>query len=93
MPATPGGCFPNVASSGGIDEVLSLGPLPDLEVYDSSLPAGAPPGSMSRFDCFRQRFNQQVAAGNVPAFNYMTLRERPHRRHEAGPPDAQRDGR
>ena len=73
VPATPSGCFPNDASSGGIDEVLSLGPLPDLEVYDSSLPSGAPPGSMSRFDCFRQRFQQQVAAGNVPAFNYMTL--------------------
>ena len=73
VPATPGGCFPNDASSGGIDEVLSLGPLPDLEVYDSSLPPGAPPGSMSRFDCFRQRFQQQVANGNVPAFNYMTF--------------------
>ena len=72
-PATPGGCFPNVASSGGIDEVLSLGPLPDIEVYDSSLPAGAPPGSLSRFDCFKQRFEQQVSAGNVPAFNYMTF--------------------
>ena len=53
--------------------MLSLGPLPDLEVYDSSLPAGAPPGSMSRFDCFKQRFERQVADGNVPAFNYLGL--------------------
>jgi hypothetical protein len=62
-----------VASSGGIDEVLSLGPLPDIEVYDSSLPAGAPPGSLSRFDCFKRRFDQQVQSGSVPAFNYFTL--------------------
>ena len=69
----PPNCFPNDASSGGIDEVLSAGPAPDVEVYDSSLPAGAPPTAESRFDCFKRRFQQQVADGNVPAFNYMTF--------------------
>jgi DNA-binding beta-propeller fold protein YncE len=69
---TPG-CFPNDASSGGIDEVLSLGPGPDTEVYDSSVPAGAPPGSLSRFDCFRNRFNTMLAQGTVPKFTYVTF--------------------
>jgi Phosphoesterase family len=73
IPASPLGCFPNTASSGGIDEVLSLGPLPDIEVYDSSFPPGAPLGSFSRFDCFKRRFDQQVAQGKVPAFNYLGL--------------------
>jgi DNA-binding beta-propeller fold protein YncE len=44
-----------------------------IEVYDSSLPPGAPPGSHSRFDCFMARFSGQVATGGVPAFNYMVL--------------------
>jgi DNA-binding beta-propeller fold protein YncE len=69
----PQGCFPNDASSGGIDEVLSAGPGPDVEVYDSSLPEGAPPGSESRFDCFRQKFEDMVERDEVPAFTYMTL--------------------
>lgn len=69
----PEGCFSNDASSGGIDVVLSLGPGPDVEVYDSSLPPGAPPGSLSRFDCFRARFNSMVATDSVPQFTYITL--------------------
>ena len=68
----PPNCFPNDASAGGIDELLSAGPGPDVEVYDSSLPVGAPPGSESRFDCFRLRFQQQLATGSVPAFTYIT---------------------
>ncbi|MEI6621520.1 MAG: alkaline phosphatase family protein, partial [Actinomycetes bacterium] len=43
------------------------------EVFDSSMPAGAPAGSFSRVDCFRQRFTQQLAQGTVPALNYLTL--------------------
>jgi Phosphoesterase family len=69
----PPNCFPNDASAGGVDELLSAGPGPDIEVYDSSLPVGAPPGSESRFDCFRARFTQQLATNSVPAFTYMTL--------------------
>jgi Phosphoesterase family len=68
----PPNCFPNDASSGGIDEILSAGPGPDIEVYDSSLPIGAPPGSESRFDCFRLRFQQQLATNSVPALTYIT---------------------
>ena len=44
------------------------------EVFDSSRPAGADPlTTESRFECFKERFDQQVAAGSVPAFNYITL--------------------
>ena len=32
---TGAGCFPNAASSGGVDVVLSAGPGPDIEVYDT----------------------------------------------------------
>src|SRR3954447_24027053 len=71
-PATPGGCYPNDASI-GTDAVLSLGPGPDVETYDSSLPSGAPLRSISRFACFQRKFNQQVSSGTVPAFNYMVL--------------------
>jgi DNA-binding beta-propeller fold protein YncE len=44
-----------------------------VDVYDSSLPPGAPATSHSRFDCFQTRFNQQLAANSVPTFNYITL--------------------
>lgn len=67
------GCFPNSASSGGVDVVASAGPGPDVEVYDSSLPLGAPPGSQSRFECFRARLTSQLLTNSVPAFNYLTL--------------------
>jgi hypothetical protein len=78
---TGAGCFPNDASSGGVDEVLSAGPGPDIEVYDSPLPQpgdgqtqqAAPASAESRFDCFKQRFEQQLADDAVPQFTYMTL--------------------
>jgi DNA-binding beta-propeller fold protein YncE len=78
---TGAGCFPNDASSGGVDEVLSAGPAPDIEVYDSPLPQPgdgqtqeAPDATaQSRFECFRQKFEQQVARNDVPQFTYMTL--------------------
>ncbi|MEK6277909.1 MAG: alkaline phosphatase family protein [Actinomycetota bacterium] len=44
-----------------------------IDVYDSSLPPGAEPGSRSRFDCFNARFQLQVAAGTVPDFSYIIL--------------------
>jgi DNA-binding beta-propeller fold protein YncE len=43
------------------------------DVYDSSLPPGAAPGSHSRFDCFRSRFTSQLASQSVPAFSYIVL--------------------
>jgi hypothetical protein len=45
----------------------------NAEVFDSSLPAGAPAGSLSRTDCFRTRFTAQLASGSVPALNYLVL--------------------
>jgi DNA-binding beta-propeller fold protein YncE len=69
------GCYPNDASSGGTDEIykLATGDRVPVEVYDSSLPAGAAVGAMSRYDCFERRFTQQLATGTVPQFNYMIL--------------------
>ncbi|MDP2014947.1 MAG: alkaline phosphatase family protein, partial [Actinomycetota bacterium] len=53
---------------------LFIGALPDgSAIFDSSLPKGAAAGSTSHVDCFRKRFTQQLAAGTVPAFNYLTL--------------------
>jgi YVTN family beta-propeller protein len=66
------GCFPNDASSGGIDEVYAAAGQ-DVEVFDSSLPAGARPGAMSRFECFRNRFNGWLATNSVPQFVYATF--------------------
>jgi len=81
------GCFPNSASSGGVDVVASAGPGPDVEVYDSSLPEEAPPGSMSRFECFRARLTTQLLTDSVPAFNYLTLSND----HTAGTTPGRRD--
>jgi hypothetical protein len=71
------GCFANDASI-GVDAITGL------EVYDSSLPAGAKPGATSRFECFRTRFLAQLATGTVPAFNYVTLSNDHTRTLEAG---------
>jgi hypothetical protein len=44
------------------------------EVFDSSRPDGANPlTTESRFECFKERFEQQLASDSVPAFNYLTL--------------------
>jgi DNA-binding beta-propeller fold protein YncE len=59
-------CFSNVASIH--EDVLSGKP-----VFDSVVPAGAPADSMSRTACFERRLREQLAAGTVPAFNYLTL--------------------
>jgi len=64
----PAPCFSNDASSGG-KNVITM-----QEVFDSSRPAGANPlTTESRFECFSERFNQQLSSGSVPAFNYITL--------------------
>jgi DNA-binding beta-propeller fold protein YncE len=60
------GCYAN-DSSVGRDSVTGV------EVFDSSLPMGAPTGATSRFDCFNQRFQGQLLTGTVPAFNYLIL--------------------
>jgi YVTN family beta-propeller protein len=60
----PDDCFPNGFYI-GVDILTSK------QIYDSSLPPGT--DGESRADCFRRRFAQQIAAGDVPAFNYLTL--------------------
>ena len=49
--------------------------------------------AQSRFDCFKQKFEQQLAAGRRAAVHLHHLRERPHGRHHAGPAHAERDDR
>jgi phospholipase C len=44
-----------------------------VDIYDSSLPPGAPLNSHSRFTCFNARFQSQVATNSVPPFNYVVL--------------------
>jgi hypothetical protein len=67
----PNGCYPN-DSSIGKDSILSAAG-PRVEVFDTSPPLGAPPGSESRFDSFKTHITTQVATGTVPTFNYMVL--------------------
>jgi DNA-binding beta-propeller fold protein YncE len=74
----PLGCYPNDASIG--QEVLSPGTVgapasTGSEVWDSTPPASAAAdsGASSRFLCFQTKFQQQVAQGAVPAFNYMVM--------------------
>jgi DNA-binding beta-propeller fold protein YncE len=67
----PFGCYPPDVSIGTDAIAAALGQ--SRETFDSSLPPGAPPNSESRFSCFEQAFNQQLASGAVPAFNYLVL--------------------
>jgi hypothetical protein len=60
------GCYPNDASIG-------KDAITQQDVYDGSPPIGASPTAESRFDCFKQRFNQQVSNGSVPALNYLVV--------------------
>jgi YVTN family beta-propeller protein len=60
-----GGCF---AGDISIGQALDGG-----QVFDSSMPAGAPAGAYSHVDCFKKRFDAQLAAGAVPALNYLTF--------------------
>jgi YVTN family beta-propeller protein len=64
----PAPCYSNDASSGGENVITGQ------EVFDSSRPPGANPlTTESRFQCFRARFRQQLAADAVPAFSYISL--------------------
>ena len=62
----PGGCYPSV---GGI----TYNSRTRNPVSDSSPLPGAPAGTESRFECFRSRFQGQLAANAVPALTYMVL--------------------
>jgi DNA-binding beta-propeller fold protein YncE len=64
--ALNGGCYD---SDLGTSTVVGT----SIDVYDSSLPPGAEPGSRSRFECFNLRFDLQVATDTVPQFSYIVL--------------------
>jgi hypothetical protein len=71
-PAYPGGsplapCYDSDAA------IFSPLGQPGVDIFDSSVPAGAPAGSHSRYACWLARFQQQLAHDTVPAFNYMVL--------------------
>ncbi len=66
-PPLPNVCYDSDVSN---STVLSTG---QIQVYDSSLPQGAPNGSHSRFACFKARFQLQLATSGVPTFNYIVL--------------------
>ena len=68
----PDGTYPAIGPIGQVAGSDPSDPL-DGEIFDSSLPAGAPPVSYSRIDSFRARFAEQLATGSVPAFNYLCL--------------------
>jgi len=65
-PVTAGRCYPN-------DGSIAIDAVTGAPTWDSTPPPGADPRSESRFDCFRQHFTAQLAAGSVPAFNYLVL--------------------
>ena len=66
---TPGGCYDPFI---GTDDVTGAAGVP-IRIYDSSTPAGAPIPALSRFDCFRLRFEQWSLANTLPELVYMTL--------------------
>ncbi len=65
--ALNGGCYDS--------DVAIFNPVgaSSVDIYDSSLPPGAPPSSHSRFDCFNTRFQSQLTTNSVPRFNYIVL--------------------
>jgi hypothetical protein len=67
----PIGCYPNDASIG--TDAISGAAHIRRETFDSSLPAGGAPTGESRFTCFKQRFEQELKNGSVPALNYLVL--------------------
>jgi DNA-binding beta-propeller fold protein YncE len=68
----PFGCYPNDIG-GAYDPIVAALTHKRVEMFDSSVPAGAASDSESRFACFKKAFDQQVASGTVPAFNYLVL--------------------
>jgi YVTN family beta-propeller protein len=69
---TPGGTYPSsfvVGQGVGADPRNPL----DKQIFDSSLPTGAPAGALSHVDSFRKRFASQLASDSVPTFNYLIM--------------------
>ena len=69
----PFGCYPNDTAIGTDSIYSSLNHGAAAEAFDSSVPAGPTAHPESRFDCFKKTLDGQIAAGSVPAFNYMVL--------------------
>jgi len=65
---TPGPleCYPN-------DADIETNAITQNPTFDGSPPVGADPNAESRFDCFKQRFEQQLATDSVPTFNYLVV--------------------
>ncbi len=64
-----GGCYDSDIS---IFDTPAIGPKVG-NVYDSTLSGISAPPDVSRFDCFKTRFDNQVASNSVPTFNYISL--------------------
>jgi DNA-binding beta-propeller fold protein YncE len=64
-----GGCYDSDIS---IFDTPAVGPKTG-SVYDSTLSGVSSPPDVSRFDCFKTRFDNQVATDSVPTFNYISL--------------------
>jgi len=70
-PAPVGPPYPNDLTIGS----TGTAPYPG-EIFNSSLstlPSPPPAGSLSCMDSFQARFEDQLAAGAVPTFNYLTM--------------------
>ncbi len=65
----PRDCYPSDEFIGTVGN----GPPTVGDIFDSTLPVGAPPGSYSHTQCFRTHFGQQLTHKDVPAFNYISL--------------------
>jgi DNA-binding beta-propeller fold protein YncE len=64
-----GGCYDSDIS---IFDTPAIGPKVG-DVYDSTLSGISSAPDVSRFDCFKTRFDNQVATNSVPTFNYISL--------------------
>jgi DNA-binding beta-propeller fold protein YncE len=73
-PLNPGPQLPPPSPCYSNDASIGSNVITGQDTFDSSLPPGVNPAtSESRFDCFKQRFEQQLAGSGVPAFNYLVL--------------------
>jgi YVTN family beta-propeller protein len=66
------GCYPSDLTIGQALDGNPKNPSTG-QIFDSSLPAGAPKGAHSHMDCFSKRFASQLAANDVPSFNYLIM--------------------
>ncbi len=73
-PLNPGPQLPPPSPCYSNDASIGSNVITGQDTFDSSLPPGvSPANNESRFKCFKQRFEQQLAQNNVPAFNYLVL--------------------